>query len=378
MRNNRCYLSCPVAGVLIPPLLCNLRSRFVKIEAMQRSASLLCVFVGIAGLLCAAPAVAQSPRPEDTLAARHGLQRLPASNIWVLPVETELRSYWHDLPQHRDAIGAIEQALHERIERNAREWNQAERSEKTLRATLSGLARNDRQRPQIEQQLTTLRLGISPPDQLADVEDVRSQLQELIARRHAIWLAAQAIRQKTAQLQDSYLPLQSDEQVSAIVRKAGVNHRLGPAKNYRDDLKKLPEFERLALTSWVPLTIVGQRQRVCLLANETTPITFTWTSSPEPTLITAAMAEAIGIQPRPGADEQMVGIAKQTWKAKPATLPYLRFGKYELRDIDVLILPPDAESIGARIGPAAFEGYHVQPQPHRLRMDINPLNETSP
>jgi hypothetical protein len=36
-------------------------------------------------------------------------------------------------------------------------------------------------------------------------------------------------------------------------------------------------------------------------------------------------------------------------------------------------LPPEAESAGARISPAAFEGYRAEAQPERLRMVLTPL-----
>ncbi len=347
-------------------------------KVMPSRRLLLSATLATIGLCCAMTAAAQTGRPEEILAQRYQLERLPASNVWVLPLEAEVRGFWNELPQHRDAIGLLEQALAERIERNAREWNLAERTEKSLRATLNSLARSDKQRPQLEQQLARLRNGIAPPDRLADREEVRNQLLELIAHRNALWLAAQAIRHMTAQLPDLYSTLQQDEQVQATLRRTGANHRLGPARDYRDELKKLPEFERLALTPWVPLVLVGQRQRVCFIANETTPITFTWTSSPEPTLITAAMAEAIGLQTRRGVAEEIVSIDKQTWRAKSATLPYLRIGKFEIREVKVLILPPEAEAAGARIGPAAFEGYRVEPQPSRLRLVVSPLEPAAP
>lgn len=332
----------------------------------------------VAGMTGPDAAWAQAARPEDALSERYGLHRLPGSNLWVAPVEADLRRLWFELPQHRDAVIALEQALAERIDRNGRDWLAADRTESSLRATLANLARADRQRPQFERQLSLLRRGIVAPERLASVDEVREQLVQLSDYRHALWLGAQAIRHKTALLDDTYANLRNDSELIKLLRSAGPKSRLGPAKDYRNDLKKLAELERPALTEWTPLFLAGEHQRLTLLANNSTPLTFSWTSSPEPTVITAAMAEAVGLRPRAGGKSQLVTVGKQSWHAVPAIIPYLRVGKFELSEVEVAILPPDAESAGARISPAVFQGYRVVPQPERLRFVIVPVSDATP
>lgn len=326
-------------------------------------------------LLCslASLALAQSARGEETLAAKYGLKRLPASNIWVVPLEMELRDQWAELPGQRDAIHALDQGLSERVRRNANDWAAAARSEPALRARIAALSPNDSTRRTLEQQLSALRNGLSAPEHLADQPQVREQLIELAERRNALWLTAQTIRHKTRLLTEEYMPLIDQPDVAALLKKAGAGHRLGPARDYGSDIKKLADYEKLFLTTWIPAHSIGERHRVTLIVNETTPTTFTWTTSPEPTLITAAMAEAAAIHPTADAKEQTISIDRRTYRARPAKLAYLQVGKYQLREIDVFVLPPEAESAGARIGPAAFEGYRVELQPTRLRLSIAPL-----
>jgi hypothetical protein len=323
----------------------------------------------------AGSAAAQSARVEDTLQERYGLYRLPSTNIWAVPLEFEVRNLWHELPRHRDAVLALDVALNERIQLNARDWATAAKTEQTLRLALAALDLTDRSRERLQLQLKNVRSGLIPPERLGDQEQVRAQLIELVDRRNALWLGAQTLRHKTRLLPDAYAPLASDDQVSGLLKKLGGKHRLGPARNYLHDLKKLPELEKVFLTDWLPLFSAGERQRLTLIANESTPVTFTWTSSPEPTLITAAMAETIGLQPRANAEERKIAIAGKTYQVRAATIAYLQAGKYQLREVEAWILPPEAEVAGAQIGPAAFAGFRVEVQPTRLRAVLTPLAE---
>lgn len=312
---------------------------------------------------------AQTAKPEEVLQRDFQLQRLPGSNVWVLPLELELRRLWSDLPQHRDAIVTLEHSLGARIEANHGQWQQAQRAERNLLAALATLARNDKRRPELEQQLIALRGALVPPERLAAVDDTRAQLVELTDRRHALYLGAIAIREKTALLADAYAPLKDTADVPALLAKAGTQHRLGPARDYAGDLKKLNEFERVIATDWIPLVIVGSRQRISLVVNEQTPVTFTW-SSGEPTLLTASMAEAAGVSAAANAKAESVTIGKTTYGCRTATITYLRIGAHDLRDIPVAILPPEAESIGAQISATALRGLSITAEPERLRMVI--------
>lgn len=325
------------------------------------------------GWLCA-----QAAKPEEVLQRDFQLQRLPGSNVWVLPLELELRRLWSDLPQHRDAIVGLEHSLAARIEANHGQWQQAQRGERKLLAALATLARNDRRRPELEQQLVALRSSVVPPERLAAAEDTRAQLVELSDRRHALYLGAIAIRAKTALLADAYAPLKDNAEAPALLAKVGAQHRLGPARDYAGDLKKLREFERVIATDWIPLVIVGSRQRISLVVNEQTPVTFTWSSGSEPTLLTASMAEASGVSAAADATVETVTIGKTTYRCRTATIAYLRVGAHDLRHVPVAILPPEAESIGAQISATALRGLSVTAEPERLRMVLARTSSESP
>lgn len=305
---------------------------------------------------------------EMTLARDFQLSRLNNTNIWITSREARLRDDWQALPQHREAIAALDAALAERVEQNASQWATLEQRRAQLRTALAALSPADKQRRALEEQLKILdRQGIAP-SRLSDQPDVRAKLVELTNHRHQLWLAARAIRRNTPELMREYEPLAASATVQAALGQLGSGHKLGPARDYVADLKKLPDWERIFLTDWIPLYQQGERTRLTLLAEESTPLTFTWTSSPEPTLITAGMAEALGLEISSQAQTQMVTLAPQrTYAARQAVIPFARLGAAEVRELEVWVLPPEGEDLGARIGPAAFPNLRLQPQPERLR-----------
>lgn len=56
--------------------------------------------------------------------------------------------------------------------------------------------------------------------------------------------------------------------------------------------------------------------------------------------------------------------------ARRVVVPALRFGRHVLENVPVWVLPPEAEDVGALIGPQAFTDCGVRLEPERLRLVI--------
>jgi hypothetical protein len=56
--------------------------------------------------------------------------------------------------------------------------------------------------------------------------------------------------------------------------------------------------------------------------------------------------------------------------ARRVAIPYLRFSGCVLRDVSALVLPPEVEDWGSRIGREAFLGHSVRLEPELLRLRI--------
>ncbi len=314
------------------------------------------------------------PSPGDVL-AQHGLLRLGATNIWINRLEHDLRANLDALPEHRQAIALLDEVLAQRIEQNARQFVTAQQTEASLNATLRNAQLDDAARRQINGRLTTLRSRMIPPADFGNHPETRQQLITLIGRRHALWLSLAAIRRDATQVSESYLALAQRPAIQNALKQLGPTQRLGPAKNYLDELPKLADYEALVLTDWVPVYHLAGRPRVSSIVNETTPVTFSWTSSPEATLLTASAAEAAGIEIPVNAPTMRLTLSKdRNVTARRVTIPYLRMGKHLLRDVDAYVLPTEGEDFGSRMSVSAFTDVRCEEQWERLRLVLSPRN----
>jgi hypothetical protein len=301
----------------------------------------------------------------------HGLRRL--DRVWLLAEEFELRRELAELPQRRERIVLLEKDLEARIERNRTLWQQSQASLAALKQSLRKLPTSDPQRAAIQRQIDALETSAIEPGKLGGQSETRSQVIELTATRHELSASAASIRGTLPQLVDRYASLARDQQVQAALRRAGEGHRLGPQRSYQADLQKLAEYERLAHTRWVPIHLLGGQVRVTGLADDHGPITFSWIdASHQPTLITATAAEAAGLTIPDDAPREAVALdSSRRVMVRRMAVPYLRFGACVLRDVSVLILPPEAEDWGCRIGREALADHVVRVELERLRMWID-------
>jgi hypothetical protein len=138
-------------------------------------------------------------------------------------------------------------------------------------------------------------------------------------------------------------------------------------------LQRLGDAERLVLTRYCPIYLQAGHVRVTGLIEEQSPITFAWSdSSQQPTLITSSAAEAAGIQAPDGAASETISLsAGRSVEARRIVVPYIRLGACVLRDVSALLLPPEAEDWGNRIGRDALGDHSVKLEPERLRLWID-------
>jgi hypothetical protein len=179
------------------------------------------------------------------------------------------------------------------------------------------------------------------------------------------------IRSAVAQLDEDYRRMGENAAVSRALRELGAGHCLGPLKNYAEKLAGLSDYDELAFNSHVPLYLLGERLRVSLIVGEQTPATFTWRESHEPTIVTTSLAEACGISVASSAARRQMSVARgrQVW-VREIEIPYLRLGRFVIRDVAAWLLPPEAEDVGSQLGAAALPGYAVVARPEKFQLQI--------
>jgi hypothetical protein len=329
--------------------------------------------VAAACALGVAPAEAATPMaadPADLLRAS-GLTRI--GRVWVAPLEVELRRDLADLPSRREKIIRLDRDLDERIAVNRRTWQASQPTIAALKQSRSRLGTDDPLRESIERQIDALRAAAPEPAKLSARREVRARVVQWASERNALAAALSRIKSAVPQLKELYDRLAQTRELAEAIERLEGGQRIGPQRSYQADLDRLDEYDRYAFAPWTPAYWVGKHLRFTVLYADQAPITFAWIESgSEPTVITHTAAEAAGISV-PGDSEwqSLVLDTTRTVRARRIIASRLRIGNVLLRDVPVLVLPPEAEDWGCRIGQAGLAGHQVRLDPERLRLWID-------
>lgn len=329
--------------------------------------------IGSAALLaCAAacPAIAAEPQQAavDVL-ARQGLTRI--DRVWMLDDELKLRRDLAELPKRRERILALEHDLDERIDKNRQQWLDAQPAIAALRKSLSRFGTDDPQRAVVQQQLDALLAASAEPGKLGGRGETRTHVLKWIDERNGLATTLVKIRRTIGALGEMYQRLAQTPGVAEAIRSNGDKHRLGPQRSYAGDRDKLGDYERLAFTAWVPIFYQGSHLRLSALIDDQSPVTFTWVESGR-IVLTRTAAEAAGLNvPANAPREPIARSAGERTTARRIEVACLRIGKCVLKNVAVLILPPEAEDWGCQISRDSLSGHAVRVEPERLRLSID-------
>ncbi len=312
---------------------------------------------------------------EERVLQRAGLRQLEGTSVWLLEDEFRLQSLLGELePLHRRIL-RLQADLTAAATENLVLWEATRQQSQALREKLAQAPTGDPQRPQWERQLRRLASQGVEPGKLPGVAPVRALLVQLTDHRLRLALSVLSIRRLHQQLRCDYERLANDPHVTRALRAQGEQHRLGPRrKGYDIPVKRLERHEALVFTDWVPLYQQSDRMRFGGIMHERVPAVFTWDEESQETLLPATLVESAGV---PYSEQgELVELSWGNRRRLPArriTLSTLRFGGIVLYDVPALMLPPEGEDLGPRIGPASFSGYAVEREPERLRVRFRPL-----
>jgi K+/H+ antiporter YhaU regulatory subunit KhtT len=326
----------------------------------------LCVYATVRG--------GEPANPEVFLRRDKGLAPIPGGSLWLSRTEQHLREHVRRLDGLKRQILNLQSSLEERCQNNLVLWQTNRGRIGTLRKALSSLNTDDPKKKQIERQIKELEAQAVEPRRLPAEADVRTRLIELTNLRNRLGLSVIAIRRLKVTMDSEYKQLAGDPDVTAALRQLGESHRLGPTKSgYAAEIRQLAEYERVAFSDWSPLYVQSGKMRVGAILNERTPVTFTWQTSNEPTVLTASIAESAGVNITDSAEvfEMPFGRSRRL-PTRRVDVRSIRFGELLLNNVTAYVLPPEGEDLGARIGSEAFGENQATVELERLRLVIQP------
>lgn len=320
--------------------------------------------------LCSAPARAadDSAPAAEQLAERYGLVRV-TGRVWGLPAEQQLRARLKRLPELRERIVSAQKALDERIAQNDAAFKGAELAIASLNQQLAQLSTADPQRGLLLRERARWNASAIPPAELAGRDPVRGTLARLGQDRATLAIELAWIRSTAGTMAERYRELSKDDDLRRLIEETGEKCRLGPARNYQVEFRKLEEFDKLAFASHAPLYLQSGRVRVTAAVNDAACVTFSWSEASDAvTYLPATVAHAAGIEVPADARRETLKIDGRTIEAREVFLKSLRLGSCYSKSVAAFVLPPEAEDLGAQLTPLALSPWHVRIERERLRL----------
>lgn len=340
-------------------------------------ATLVAVLALLATVSAAAEPTADEAR--QTL-VKSGLRVQEAT--WIHADEAELTADFARLPALEKECHVAKQKVDEVVAANDRTATRLaeakERVERTLKRlkdpTLTGSDRRaveDRLREE-RQRVVDLDKQFKDENELGEWEPARSAVEKLIAARNRLDLTALAIRRRAGDpaLKSRYADLKKTPVVAAAL-KAARPGKLGPLRDYAAEIKRLDTADKITHAADVPTYRVESHFRFPVIVNERAAAEFSLRHSTGPTVIPHSLAEAAGvtIDKSAPAVEYIVSPTRRL-TAHWASVPTLRLGGQTIQSARVVVLPPEAEDLAAKLGRDALTGLKTEVRGRELRMVV--------
>jgi hypothetical protein len=324
-----------------------------------------------------APA-AQAESPEAVLQAA-GLKRV--GNVWLHPTELAVRDRLAEIDRLDRRFHEARKQVHALIEQSESYKTQLAQLTVAQQRTREGRAAAKNGSPQqkaldeeLKQQaklIEQLKQLIVPPDQLGGTGALKTALMELVEVRIELARNLLAVRELVDRLPQEYQMLATDSKLTKALAALAPPGQFGSGKNYAVELRGLSRLEKLIFNDAVPFYRDGKQPRVTGLVNEELPVTFSFYESNDPTVITYAMAESLGIDLSRALRTTVRLDGKVDLAASQVRLASLRFGRHVVRDVEALVLSPDDESAGARIGGRTLSAIRPRLDAERLLLHLD-------
>ncbi len=331
----------------------------------------LCCALALPAPIAARADEEQAQHAAEQIRQQHGLVKI-TGRVWGLPLEEQLRSRLKRLPDLRERIVTCQKELDERLARNDLAWQQAAPLIEALRKQIATLSTSDPQRGILAEQLARLEAEVVPPAALAGRDAIRTLLARLGQDRCLLALDLIWIRSTAGSIAERYRQLAGDEELVRLIKQSGDRCRLGPARNYAAEVRRLDEYDKLVITPQAPLYLQSGRVRVTAIVSDAICVTFSWSEASDAvTFLPASTLRSAGIEVPADAPREMLRIEGRQIEARAVFLPSLRLGSCHARSVAAYILPPEAEDLGAQLTPLSLSPWRAKVERERLRLVLS-------
>lgn len=331
------------------------------------SAAAACCLVAL--LLTAACHADETERAEREAAeaqlSRAGL--VLRGSVWEQAGEALLRRRLDASPEARQQVLGLRRSLAALSQETAVQWELSRRRVAALRATLATTeAAADRK--EVERQIAEIDRTATAPDKLLSRADAVALLRRLSDLELVLLRDTLDARRRLDELQRVDERLRGDPEVGRALKRLGQT--LSSPRRFADAPDELDMAERLVAGDHVVVYGLHQQLRVGMLLGGA-PATLGWDSASDQLVLPTTIAQSAAV--RLADSEAPVELAPgRKLMARRGVVPEVRLGRHVASDVPCLVLPPEGEDLGGRLGASSLPKLRLRMAPASLRLEIEP------
>jgi aspartyl protease family protein len=316
------------------------------------------LWLGLAVLGGTAAAAAAGDDAADAVLKQKGLKR--SGSAFVLPAEGEVQKLLNQARKMYQAIAATAAARAEfEGDREAvkAEIEAMEQERVLLNQQLSQVTTAEQNNRLVgainalEGQIDAYRRRLSE----AESGQGRAQNKLLASQREAFIEAVLDLRQRVDKALAAYAELAKDEDlkkaVAAVGRTTKARLALGPSRSFTANVKSLEKIEASVLTESVAMHDENGVHLVDVTLNGKVTRPMVFDTGASSIVLPFALAQEIGVKPGEGSPTVKAQVADGSIvEAKKAVIPTVRVGKFVVKDVECLVMPPDKANVPPLLG----------------------------
>lgn len=193
--------------------------------------------------------------------------------------------------------------------------------------------------------------------------------------RNAYLKSVIALRELIDKTDAKYKSAASDSELaaamSAVSKMDNKKLTLGPSKEYQQHVKLFARYEALIMSDSIPLERSGGTYKIDVILNGKDPVKMVFDTGASTISLSYSMAMKAGLKPADATTEVNVTIANgRPVKGKRMKLASVRVGKFEIKNVDCIVMPEDLPDSPALLGGAFLNNfrYEVDADSSKLRL----------
>ncbi len=321
-------------------------------------------------------AAADGAMNPETLLTNKGLT--PVGKVWTTRLELDFREHLEQLDGQEKRALQAQKRFDAAIEKNESARTalvNAVTHQSLLQsaiATASGANKSQLQAElkQLNAQIDQLKPQYVDAKTLAELPAAKSLVVDLNNARNELALNVFWLQARAEPLAAATHALADDPQVVRAATTLGM--QLAPVKSGYLESSRMARVEPICRSERNYVYRESGFYRLCALANRSLPVTFSYRESSDPLVLPASVAQNLGLKFDASKTHVFMASDKRKLAVSSVTLAELRIGKFIWKDVEAIVLPPEAEDLGAQLSPNSLSGHRVTIDANLLRLKIEP------